>query len=596
MWAPAVDKLWLRVMGPHEQLIPMRPLARGYFSTAVDGLQAGALYKFRLEDDREVPDPASRSQPEGPHGPSQVVSEEFVWNDEAWRGLALAEHVFYEIHAGTFTPEGTLDAIIPRLDELRDLGITAIELMPVAQFPGARNWGYDGTFPFAVHDSYGGAAALKRLVNACHKRSLAVTLDVVYNHLGPEGNYLHAFGPYFTKRYHTPWGEALNFDGAHSDEVRRYFIENALMWVTEFHVDALRLDAIHAIYDFSAQPFLTELTAAVHARAAELGRRIYVFPESDLNDARHVLPRERGGFAMDAQWNDDFHHALHTLLTGERAGYYEDFGDARSLARAVQEGFVFQGEYSRYRRRRHGSTSSEIPPGRLIVCSQNHDQVGNRLLGERLSSLVDFESLKLAAATVLLSPNLPLLFMGEEYGEPAPFQYFVSHTDAELVEAVRKGRAEEFARFDWQSEVPDPQAEETFARCRLHWELRKQGKHGILLAFYRELLRMRRELAPLRNLARGSIRTDYREEPPLLEVHRDASGERLLVFLHFGRETARVGITPPAGDWTKLLDSAEPRWQGLGSLLPESLRGAAATQLFFAPRSVALYRSQESGS
>jgi maltooligosyltrehalose trehalohydrolase len=333
---------------------------------------------------------------------------------------------------GAYTKKGTFESIIPHLDELKKLGITAIELMPVAQFPGTRNWGYDGVYPYAVQNSYGGPEGFKRLVNACHGRGLALVLDVVYNHLGPEGNYLWDFGPYFTDRYKALWGFSINFDGPHSDDVRHYFIQNALYWVTEFHVDALRVDAVHAILDFSAEPFLEELASAVHDEAKRLNRRVYLIAESALNDTRVIRSREFGGYGLDAQWNDDFHHALHTVLTGERMGYYRDFGRLQDLAKALLEGFVYSGEYSPYRRRRHGNSSRDIPAHRFVVFSQNHDQVGNRMRGERLSELVCFERTKLAAGVMTLSPFIPLLFMGEEYGETAPFQYFVSHSDPDL--------------------------------------------------------------------------------------------------------------------------------------------------------------------
>jgi maltooligosyltrehalose trehalohydrolase len=411
----------------------------------VQGVKPGTRYFYRLDGNTERPDPASKFQPEGVHGPSQVIDPHFVWEELHWSGIPFSHYVLYELHVGTFTAQGTFDAIVPHLDELKDLGITSIEIMPVAQFPGDRNWGYDGVYPGAVQNSYGGPEGLKRLIDACHQRGLAVTLDVVYNHLGPEGNYLCDFGPYFTDRYHTPWGAAINFDGPDSDAVRRFFIENALSWVTEFRLDALRLDAVHGIFDFSALHFLQELAAAVHEQAERLNRRIYVIAESDLNDVRLVSSPELGGYGLDAQWNDDFHHALHTLLTGERTGYYEDFGRIQDLAKAFAEGFVYSGAYSPARRRRHGNTSKDLAADRFVVCAQNHDQVGNRLKGDRLSALVSFEGLKLAAAVVLLSPFIPLLFMGEEYGETAPFPYFVSHSDPDLIEVVRRGRRAEFA-------------------------------------------------------------------------------------------------------------------------------------------------------
>jgi len=368
---------------------------------------------------------------------------------------------------------------------LRDLGVTALELMPVAQFPGTRNWGYDGVFPFAVQTSYGGPVALQQLVNACHGRGLAVVLDVVYNHLGPEGNCFADFGPYFTHRYHTPWGRALNFDGPESDEVRHFFLENALYWIAELHCDALRLDAIHGICDFSAEPFLAELGEAIHQRAAALGRRVYLIPECDRNDASVVRPRAAGGLGLDALWNQDFHRTLHARLTGERNGTYQDFGRLEQLATAYREGFVFSGQFSSYRRRRHGNSSRDLPACQLVVFAQNHDQVGNRPGGERLSRLVSFQALKLAAGFLLLSPYVPLLFMGEEYGETAPFFYFISHADSRLVEAVRRGRQQEFAAYAWQAEPPDPQEEATFLRSKLQPQLRSQRQNQVLREFYR---------------------------------------------------------------------------------------------------------------
>ena len=434
--------------------------------------------------------------------------------------MPLAEYIIYELHVGTFSPQGTFDGAISGLDYLCELGITAVELMPVAQFPGERNWGYDGTYPFAPQNSYGGPDGLKRLVDACHCRGLAVVLDVVYNHLGPEGNYLHSFGPYFTDRYRTPWGEAVNFDGPDSDPVRHYFIANALYWLTEYHIDALRLDAVHGIYDFSARHFLRELAETVHRQGEALGRQVHVIAESDLNDVRLINPPESGGYGLDAQWNDDFHHALWALLTGERAGYYGDFGRFSDLVKAFREGFVYSGGYSAYRRRRHGSSSAEVPASRLVVFSQNHDQVGNRLRGERSGEQLTLQQLKLAAATVLLSPYLPLLFMGEEYGESAPFPYFVSHGDAELVEAVRRGRLAEFAGFAHQGSPPDPQAEATFLSAKVDQQQRRRGDQRVLFDFYRDLIRLRRAWAPLFRPGRKNMRIVACEEERTLAVSR----------------------------------------------------------------------------
>ena len=571
VWAPRAKKVEVHITSPNERIIAMQSSQHGYFYADVSNVSPGTLYRYRLDGKIERPDPASRFQPQGVHGPSQVLDNHFPWTDDAWHGLPLDKYVVYELHVGTFTPKGTFDAIIPRIADLKHLGITAIELMPVAQFPGNRNWGYDGVYPYAVQESYGGPAALKRLVNACHEQGMAIVLDVVYNHLGPEGNYSADFGDYFTDLYKTPWGQSLNFDASGSDEVRRYFIENALQWVTEFHFDALRLDAIHAIVDPSAIPFLQELAGQVHARAKELNRPVYLLPESNRNDAREVTPADAGGWGLDSVWNDDFHHALHVLLTGEQTGYYEDFHGIEDLARAFRNGFVYTGEYSKYRGRRHGNSSKKIPGEGLIVFAQNHDQVGNRLLGDRLAQTASFEQLKLAAATVLLAPYIPLLFMGEEYGEIAPFQYFVSHGDPALVEAVRKGRTEEFARFRWGGEIPDPQSEETFRSAKLNWELRREGRHGVLLEFYRELLRLRRETPALALLDnRSTIVATVQHEKTLLVIRRSGASEILAVF-NFDARPVQLLLPLLAGQWQKELDSAEQRWEGQGSEVPRSI-------------------------
>ena len=416
VWAPYATSVAVRLIGREREPIPLAVSDRGYFEGTIQGAEPGARYVYVLDGKKERPDPASRFQPEGVHGPSAVVDPAaFLWTDHHWAGLPLKDFIVYELHTGTFTVDGTFQGIIARLDYLRDeVGVTAIELMPVAQFPGGRNWGYDGAYPYAPQSGYGGPQGLKALVDACHARGLAVILDVVYNHLGPEGNYLGDFGPYFTDRYRTPWGRAINYDGPDSDEVRHFILGNALYWATEFHVDALRLDAIHGIFDFSARHILRDIADAVHTQAERVGRAIHVVAESDLNDVRVIAPAQEGGNGLDAQWSDDFHHALHTLLTGERSGYYEDFGGLDQLATAMREGYVYSGQRSAHRRRRHGNSSRGRPPWQFIVCAQNHDQVGNRAFGDRLSALVPFEALKLAAASVLLAPNIPLLFMGEE--------------------------------------------------------------------------------------------------------------------------------------------------------------------------------------
>ena len=567
----------------------MQRLDGGYFTAAVEEIAPGARYLYCLDGRSKRPDPASRFQPEGVHGPSEVVDSDFAWTDHGWPGIPLEQYVLYELHVGTFTLQSTFDAMIPRISELRDLGITAIELMPVAQFPGRRNWGYDGVYPFAVQNSYGGPAAFKRLINACHRQGMAVVLDVVYNHLGPEGNYLADFAPYFADSYRTPWGQAVNFDGPQSDNVRRYFIENALQWITEFHVDALRLDAIHAIVDLSARPFLEELSTVIQAQANRLSRQVFLIAESNRNDVRVLNPSEAGGLGLDAVWNDDFHHSLHAMLTGERNGYYRDFSGIGDLARALREGFVYEGQYSKYRQRRQGTSSKRISARRFIVFGQNHDQVGNRPRGDRLSQLVTFEQLKLAAASVLFSPYVPLLFMGEEYGEPAPFAYFVSHGDPALVESVRTGRRSYLAKFQWGQEMVDPQDEGTFLRAMLNWELPAEGHHGLLRNFYQELLRLRRDLPALFRLDKDALEVIEFEDAKVIFLRRWNASSRILAALHFEDQVRQVTLPVPAGFWKRKLDSAELCWGGGGSKAPDVLVSSGGAQMFLSPWAVVLY-------
>jgi maltooligosyltrehalose trehalohydrolase len=602
VWAPRAQQIDVRISDradPTGQAAPGRVIAmerdeRGYFRALVGDVKPGDLYVYRLDDEKERPDPASRRQPLGVHKPSQVVDTHFAWQDQDWKGLSLESYIVYELHVGTFTRAGTFSAILHHLDMLKELGVNAIEIMPVAQFPGGRNWGYDGVYPFAVQQSYGGPDELKRLVNACHQQGIAVVLDVVYNHLGPDGNYLWDYGYYFTERYHTPWGSAVNFDGEHSDEVRRYFIENALYWVTEFHIDALRLDAVHAIMDFSAQPFLDELTVAVHQQADHLKRNIHLIAESDLNDTRIIRPRATGGFNMDSQWSDDFHHAVHALLTGESSGYYADYGSLEHLARVLQLGYVYAGDYSPYRQRRHGNSPHEMDASKFVVCVQNHDQVGNRMLGERLTQLVSFEQLKLAAGLLLLSPFIPMLFMGEEYGEDAPFQYFVSHLNADLVEAVRTGRKEEFSSFAWEGDVPDPQAEKTFVRSQLNHQLRHIGHHRVLFDLYKELIRLRTTLPPLATLSKEQMQVETFEEQQVLSVRRWQDNKQVFVVYHFGEEATSIELPIPEGKWRKLFDSADESWQessnGTASAtLPQQLTSKGTGSLNLAAKTFALF-------
>ena len=559
VWAPARTRVDVLVDGDEQFTVSLRESENGYFHGSVDRLRPGTRYYYLLDGDLRRPDPASQYQPDGVHGPSEIISDGFPWTDDRWRGLPLSEYIIYELHVGTFTPEGTLDAIVNDLDRLQRLGITALELMPVAEFPGGRNWGYDGVYPFAVDASYGGPEALKRVVNAAHQRGMAVVLDVVYNHLGPEGNYLRDFGPYFTSEYKTPWGDALNFDNAMNEGVRRFFIENALMWITEFHIDALRLDAVHAIYDRSALPFLKELADAVHMRAEESGRPAYLIAESDLNDSRLLRPWSSGGYGLDAQWSDDFHHSLHTLLTGETSGYYKDFGKIEYLARALQHGWTYSGQYSPYRKRRHGNSPEGLESHQFVICTQNHDQIGNRMLGDRLSGLASFEELKVAAAALLLAPYVPLLFMGEEYADPNAFLYFVSHGDPELARSVSEGRRAEFAKFAWLGNAPDPQDPSTFERSKLNRDLLDLQHHRVMQEWYAELIRLRKTHPALRQASKNNQRTEFSEDAKTLTFERWNGDHRLLAIFNFSADHRDA----PAHDSSHLLlNSADQRWLG----------------------------------
>lgn len=563
VWAPHCRKVEVKLEGRRRSgRYPLEKQDEGYFSTELEGVSQGDRYTYLLDSKKERPDPISRYQPDGVHGPSSIVDpNRFGWKDRKWKGLPLARYIFYELHVGTFTPQGTFEAAIEKIPYLRKLGITVVELMPVAQFPGERNWGYDGVGLYAVQESYGGLQGLKRFVDACHREGLAVCLDVVYNHLGPEGNYLADFGPYFTNRYHTPWGDALNYDWSQCGPVRRFVIDNALYWVTEFHVDALRLDAIHGIFDFSTKHILEELNDAVTLQAAKLRRRVHVIAESDLNDSRIIRPKKQKGYGLDAQWSDDFHHAIHAVVTDERRGYYRDFGRIGDIVKAHRDGFVYDGKYSAFRKRRHGNSVKDLSPEKLVVCSQNHDQIGNRAFGERLGTMISFESQKTVAALVLLAPYLPLLFMGEEYGETAPFQYFFDHGDPKLVRAVQEGRRYEFLSFGWK-DIPDPDSTETFSSSKLQWRLTEGGKHRFLLRLYTELIALRKKLLRLGFLAARPRRLWFDEKEKWMAAeYAGKRGSRLGVFFSFS-EGERVIRLPFKGTFVPVLQTEEKRFGG----------------------------------
>ena len=590
VWAPFAKHVKVKIFSPDEQEVPLRKDEYGYWKTKVEGIKEGTLYYYKIDDKIERPDPASLSQPEGVHGLSEVVRlDDFNWTDENWPGLPLKDLIIYELHVGTFTEKRTFDGIVDKLPYLKDLGINAIEIMPVAQFPGLRNWGYDGVYPFAVQKSYGGIKGLQNLVNECHHQGIAIILDVVYNHMGPEGNYLSDFGPYFTGKYKTPWGKAINFDDAYSDEVRNYFIQNALMWLKDFHIDGLRLDAIHAIKDLGAHHFLKELSQEVNKLSDNLGIKKLLIGECDLNDSRYLDPYETGGYQLDGQWIDEFHHAVHALVTGEKKGYYEDFGDIDHLTRALRDTYVYNGRYSLHRKKTFGNDVSHTKTDQFVVFAQNHDQVGNRLKGDRLSHLVSFEALKLAAGTVFISPYVPLIFMGEEYAEDNPFLYFVSHTDPDLVEAVRKGRKREFKSFHLEGEMSDPQSEDTLKQSSLQWNYEDNKKQKTILKFYRTLIDLHKNHPGFESSDRESYKVWNDDLRNFIIIHRKSVTKSVIAFLNYSNEKIRKEVDFLEGDYIKILDSSDQDWLGPGSISLDMLKNGIFE---INPESIVIYEQR----
>ncbi len=569
VWAPKARELAVRIVGGEGRTIAMTRGPGDVFDTLVADAGLGTDYFYVIDGTKERPDPCSRFQPRGVHGPSRVVAADpFAWSDQSWTGIPLCDLIFYELHVGTFTPEGTFEGVVAKLDHMKSLGVTAIELMPVAQFPGDRNWGYDGVFPYAPQASYGGPDGLRRLVDESHRRGLAVALDVVYNHLGPEGNYLADYGHYFTDRYTTPWGPAINFDGPDSDEVRSFFRENALYWLTDFHIDILRFDAIHSIFDMSARHFLQETCAAFHHRATALGRRAFVIAESDLNDVRVIQPAERNGLGFDAQWGDDFHHATMAALLGARHGYFADFGNIADVAKAMSEGFVYDGKRSQHRKRRHGSSSASEPGHRLVSFVQNHDQVANAWHGKRLAKIASFEQQGLAAMLLFAHPGLPMLFMGEEFGEIAPFDFFTSHSETALIEAVRRGRREEH-RSMGLADPPDPEEEGTFAACKLGWSRLSEDPHREVLHLYRDLIALRKGHSALSNGRKDLATIQWSEDPRWLTVERrDDRGGAVAFVINFEPDPLAVPFRSPGGSFRLAIDTADRRYGGRPSSEP----------------------------
>lgn len=520
VWAPKAKTIGVKIKNT---VLAMQKAAGGWWQTDVQDAGAGTDYAFVVDgNEPAVPDPRSSWQPHGVHGPSRIVDHAaFAWTDAQWQAPPLASAVVYELHIGTFTPAGTLDAARAHLPYLKELGMTHVELMPVNAFPGQRGWGYDGVSLFAPQEAYGGPEALKRFVDSSHQHGLAVLLDVVYNHLGPSGNYLGKFGPYFTRLHNTPWGDAVNLEDAGSHEVRRFFCDNALMWLRDYHFDGLRLDAVHAYMDRTAIHFMEQLGSEVRALEAETGRRYVLIAESDLNDPRIVTSPEAGGYGMDAQWSDDFHHALVTVLTGDGSGYYEDFGTIADLAKALRSAFVYDGGYSKHRDRMHGRPIEGLQSWRFLGYSQDHDQVGNRARGERLSHLTSIGRAKIAAALVLTAPFVPMLFQGEEWAATSPFQYFTDHEDSELGRFVSEGRKREFATFGWNpDDVPGPQEEETFLRSKLNWNERTQQPHTAMLTWYKRLIALRKAHRELTNGAFDKTEIAFSEEEKWLSMRR----------------------------------------------------------------------------
>ena len=554
IWAPYSTAVDIALGDDVRERVPMAETGNGWWEMDVPYSPEGTSYAFVLDGSEPLPDPRSPWQPRGVFGPSHTVNHAaFDWHDAGWQAPPLKSAVIYELHVGTFTHEGTFEAIIAHLDHLRELGVTHIELMPVNEFPGGRGWGYDGVDLYAPFSGYGGPESLKRLVDTCHTRGLALLLDVVYNHLGPSGNFLGRFGPYFTDRYKTPWGLAVNLDGPGSDEVRRFFCDNALMWLRDYHFDGLRVDAVHAIVDTSAVHFLEQLAREVDVLSAQTGRHLVLVAESDLNDPRIVRSRDCGGYGLDAQWSDDFHHAVHAALTGERDGYYADFGALSDVAYALEHAYVYDGRYSDFRKRRHGRATTGLAGWRFVGYLQNHDQIGNRARGERSAALMPIRRLKVAAALVCLSPFVPMLFQGEEWGATSPFQYFTDHQDAELGLAVSEGRRSEFAAFGWDpAQVPDPQDVATFERSRLDWSEVEREPHASLYDWYRQLLRLRKFVPALSNGRLDHVRVTYDERKRWLVMRRDS----VCVACNLGGSTQPVPL--PAFASVHVLLASEP--------------------------------------
>jgi maltooligosyltrehalose trehalohydrolase len=562
LWSPLAQKITFEPADKPPILLQQGKW--GYWNGISDDIKPGDRYKFNIDGKMSLPDPASLSQPDGVHQASECLDLNLIRKTSHttdWKGIKTHDLVLYELHTGTFTPQGTFAGIESKIDYLKNLGITAINIMPVASFPGKRNWGYDLAFPFSVHQAYGGAEALARLVRICHEKNMAVVLDVIYNHMGPEGNYLGAYGPYFTDKYKTPWGNAINFDDAWSDGVRHYFLENALMWLRDFHIDGLRLDAVHAIKDFGPRHFLRELAENVEELNRQTHSSHFLIAEVDLNDTRFIKPLKQDGFGMDAQWCDEWHHAIHALLTGEKSGYYSDFGKIEHLSSSYNNAYVFTGQYSQHRKKSFGTPTDDFGGDKFVVFIQNHDHTGNRMMGERLSQLIDLESLKLAAGAMIFSPFIPLLFMGEEYAEDSPFLYFVDHGDKDLIEGVREGRKNEFRDFIGDQDPPDPADEATFLQSKLKWDFERHDHKTSMLDYYKEIISIRKKFTML--LPGDRRRFSARHTTDIIVLSYKAPTETIVVVLNFSRSNEIIEVEELHYDDPRLiLYSAHKQWAG----------------------------------
>jgi maltooligosyltrehalose trehalohydrolase len=586
VWAPNAANVKLS-LEDGKQLIGMTNLGGGYWTTRTEGLGSEAEYMFQLDNNPSKPDPASHFQPKGVFGPSKAIDHEsYVWKDTGWQGLEFRELVFYEVHVGTFTPEGTFKAMRNRIAELADFGVNAVELMPVTQFSGQRGWGYDGVFPFAVQNSYGTPDDLKALVDECHSRGVAVFLDFVYNHIGPEGNVLNEYAPYFTSQRMTTWGPTINLDGPNSNGVRNYFLENTLHWFRDYHIDGIRLDAILWIADSSPKHFLAELNQAVAAYGKEVKRKLYMIAETGYNEPVVLASPEAGGYGFDAQWLDDFQHSLFTQVTNEKASYYKDFTQLECLADAFTDAYVYVKKPPEFRRRQQAESFRQISAFRFVVFSQNHDQIGNRLLGDRLTSISGFEAAKVAAGLVLLSPYVPLLFMGEEYGETAPFMFFSDYQGKELADAIREGRRKEFQDFNWTGEVPNPQSPECFFGSKINWESRNQGLNSKIAAYYKTLLGLRKKV-PVLQVGKDRNIKEVKIQGKVLVIEKEKNHSKACILANLGSEPETLRIQPE-GFW-KILDSTRPEFGGTNGSLPEK----SAVNMEVPGYCFALYLDQE---